>query len=131
VAGKLDRDVRRVEGYHFRSESAKRPFSVKGPPNRQERRAHLQRPPPYEAPPSRTQRVRKWLWRSWRAPDFIKVFVCGIGALGLMKIFKLIAPSSPTAWFITVLILGIPALILIATAVFLALRMRFRMFGVH
>ena len=48
-----------------------------------------------------------------------------------MKIFELIAPSSPAGWFISVLILGIPAMILIAIAGFLAIRIRFRMFGVQ
>ena len=57
--------------------------------------------------------------------------VCWLGALGLTKIFELIAPTSPTGWFIAVLIPGVPAVILIAIAGFLALRARFRMFGVH
>lgn len=48
-----------------------------------------------------------------------------------MKIFELVAPSSPTGWFIAVLMLGVPAMILIAIAGFLAFRIRFRMFGVH
>jgi hypothetical protein len=104
---------------------------VKRPPNRQERRAHLQRPPAVEPPPSRTQPVHQWFRRAWRAPDIIKLPVCVLGALGLTKIFELIAPSSPTGWFVTVLILGVPAMILIAIAGFLAIRIRFRMFGVQ
>jgi hypothetical protein len=75
--------------------------------------------------------VRQWLRRAWRAPDIIKLPVCLLGAMGLMKILELIAPSSPTGFFIAFIILGVPAVILIATAVFLALRARFRMFGVH
>ena len=101
---------------------------MKRPPNRRERREHLQRPSSVEPPPSRTQRVRQWLRR---APDIIKLSACVLGALGLMKIFELVAPSSPTGWFVAVLILGVPAMILIAIAGFLALRARFRMFGVH
>jgi hypothetical protein len=104
---------------------------VKRPRNRRERREHLQRPPSVEPPPSRSQRVRQWLRRARRAPDIIKLSACGLGALGLMKIFELVAPSSPTGWFVAVIILGVPAMILMAIAGFLALRARFRMFGVH
>ena len=104
---------------------------MKRPPNRRERREHLQRPSSVEPPPSRTQRVRQWLRRARRAPDIIKLFAYVLGALGLMKIFELVAPSSPIGWFVAVLILGVPAMILIAIAGFLALRARFRMFGVH
>jgi hypothetical protein len=75
--------------------------------------------------------VRQWLRRAWRAPDIVKLPVCVLGALGLMKIFELIAPSSPTGRLIAVLILVVPAVILMAIAFFLALRSRFRMFGVH
>jgi hypothetical protein len=105
---------------------------VRSPPNRQERRAHLQRLPPVEPPPPRAQQVSQWLRREWRAPDIIKLLPARVlGALGLMKIFELVAPSSPTGWFIAVLILGVPTMILIAIAGFLALRVRFRIFGVH
>jgi hypothetical protein len=48
-----------------------------------------------------------------------------------MKIFDLVAPSSPTGWLIAVLMLALPAMSLIAIADFLAIRARFRMFGVH
>ena len=104
---------------------------MKRPPNRRERREHLQRPPSGEPPPSRTQRARQWLRRVRRAPDIIKLSACVLGALGLMKIYELVAPSSPTGWLVAVFILGVPAMILIAIAGFLALRARFRMFGVH
>ena len=101
------------------------------PPNRRERRAHLQRPLSIEPPPSHAQRVRQWLRRASRAPDIIKFLACILGALGLMKIFELTAPSSQTAWLVAVLTLGVPAVILIVIAGFLGLRARFRMFGVH
>jgi len=48
-----------------------------------------------------------------------------------MKIFELVAPSSPIGWLVAVLILCVPAMILSAIAAFLALRDRFRVFGVH
>jgi hypothetical protein len=48
-----------------------------------------------------------------------------------MKILELIAPSSPTGFFIAFIILGVPAVILIVIALFLAFRIRFRTFGVH
>lgn len=73
----------------------------------------------------------RWPQRAWRAPDVIKLPVCALGALGLMRIFELLAPSSPTGWFFAVLILGAPVLILMAIVAFLALRIRFRIFGVH
>jgi len=112
----------------LRGSSHKRLSSVKRLPNRRERREPLQRPPSVEPPPSRTQRVRQWLRR---APDIIKLPACLLGALALMKIFELVAPSSPIGWLVAVLILCVPAMILSAIAAFLALRDRFRVFGVH
>ena len=104
---------------------------MKRPRNRQERRKNLQRPLSVELSPSRTQWIRQRLRRAWRVSDIVKASACALGALGLMKIFELVAPSSPTGWLIAVLMLGLPAMSLIAIAGFLAIRARFRMFGVH